>query len=206
MKRPLQDQQGARFISMRDSEGSYAYRFTWTTEVFATRVDEEGELQTERIITQSFLDFVLKNVGKKTLLRIRNPGRTVTNLLNALEAEVGFGFWVKPVELLPYADELLKGSARKTDLIGLKITNVAISENILSRMEFVSKQSIDRAQIQSMLSRTHTLEFSSYEIYLESHKGQISFMRTGLIKVSQQLEKWAIEVIEGRKFIAAHAS
>lgn len=196
LRRPFERENGCGFMRLNDPREPLAVRYIWTTEVFATRVNEAGEPQVETLVSESYVDFILKKIRGSTVLRVRNPSRSLSGLFNAIEKEAGFGFWVKGIELLPRASRLLSGDVRQVKLVGLKITNVIMGGDILARMEFLSKEGIQPAVLRETLELSHTVEFSSYDVLVGSHKGQIAFMRTGLVKVSQQLEQFVVEIVE----------
>jgi hypothetical protein len=75
-----------------DSLDGPSYRFLWRTTVTVTRLDDDGAPTTGEIESVGFTDFRVSEIENKLFLRIENPGRSVRELLNALELIFGMGF------------------------------------------------------------------------------------------------------------------
>lgn len=196
LSEPFRENSEYGFISHSDPFENNRFRFAWKTSIFASSFNNEGEVNRQQIFSFSFIEFSIREVGSKIFIRIKNPTRSLLDFWNAMEKILGFGFWVKPIDVVPLGNNLIRSKFPDFKLIGLKLTNVLIGKNILARMEFVSKQEIIHGEVEKYLSQPHTLEFSAYEIFYQGTKAQISFHRTGLLKVSDNMSSLLTDLME----------
>lgn len=179
-----------------DMTGVPRFRFLWRTRLVVTRFDDEGAPLYEEIATVSFTDFAVISIEDHLFIRIENPGRSIRELLNALESIIGIGFVVKqltfekinPTELLLDIDAVT--------LVRLRIVGALVGRDIVARMEFVSKQGISIENIEPIRSMRYRIDSASYELVQGGLRGQLFYSANGTIKVSGQLAPRLVYVVE----------
>lgn len=188
------------FIATGATAHELSGRYFWKSEVEATNFDNFGNEVVERFSTVSFLEFAFCIEGDQSYIRVKNPGRSVTAFANSIEAIAGLGFWVESVNLLELIGGAISHSVEQLKLVGLKATNVAISEKVVARVEFASKENIEEIVLKDYLRHPHVLEYCAFEILHHGVRGQASFSRTGQVKVSDQLAPLVIGIVEQTLF------
>lgn len=190
----LETNQG--FMTVTGAWGQPLYRFLWRSKVVVTQFDDEGVPHYQEVATVNFTDFAVLNIGDDMFLRIESPGRSIRDLLNALESLVGLGFTCKPVTFAKTKPTSVFENSEVTKLIGLKITDAVLGKDLLARMEFSSKEGITLEKLTVLDGVHHKTDSASYELIYAGVRGLLSFSSTGMVKVSGQLAPRMIHFIE----------
>lgn len=172
------------------------YRFLWRSRVVVTKLDFEGFPTYEQIDSVSFTDFALVEVDELTFLRVENPGRSVRDLLNALETLVGIGFTVKPITFDKGQPSTVFTSVDASKLVGLKVVGAVLADDLVARMEFVSKQGMNVESMTVLDGLKYKVEHAVFEIFLGGLKGQIAFAANGTVKISGQVAPKLVGLVE----------
>lgn len=192
MEHPLINDQDFGFVYVDDSK----FRFLWRTKITVTRLDDSGETLFEEVETINVTSFSIVYVASDVFLRIENPGRTIRELLNALEILLGFGFTAKPLTFEHSKPTSIFEFIKVTKLVGLKIVGAVVGTDLVSRMEFASKQGMIVEDISILSNLDYKIDSAIYELVYSGIKGQMSFSSNGIVKVSGQLAPKIIHLIE----------
>lgn len=194
--RPFDSTSMYGFARVFGGSSSASYRFLWRTRVVVTKLDPEGLPTYEQVDSVSFTDFALVEIGDLSFLRVENPGRNVRDLLNALETLVGMGFTVKPVTFEKGQPATVFSSVDASKLVGLKVIGVVLADDLVARMDFVSKEGMVVENMTVLDGLKYKVEHAVFEIFLEGLKGQISFSANGTVKISGQVAPKLISLVE----------
>ena len=194
--RPFESASMSGFARVPGAVGGPSYRFLWRSRIVVTRLDAEGSPTYEQIDSVSFTDFALVAVGDLTFLRIENPGRNVRDLLNALETLVGMGFMVKPVVFDKGQPSTVFRSVDASKLVGLKIVGAVLTDDLVARMEFASKEGMRVEKVTVLEGLKYKVEHAVFELVLGGLRGQISFAANGTVKISGQVAPKLIGLVE----------
>lgn len=173
-----------------------SYRFLWRSRVVVTKLDPEGIPTYEQIDSVSFTDFALVKIGDLTFLRVENPGRNVRDLLNALEILAGMGFTVKPVTFDKGQPTTVFSSVDASKLVGLKVVGAVLADDLVARMEFVSKDGMVVENMPVLDGLKYKVEHAVFELVLGGLKGQIAFTANGTVKISGQVAPKLVSLVE----------
>lgn len=195
-KHPLVANANQGFTRVEGSLGAPIFRFLWRSKVVITQFDDSGAPSYQEVATVNFTDFAIVSIEGSTFLRIENPGRSIRDLLNAIEALVGLGFTCKPVTFENTKPTTVFEKIETIKLIGLKVIGVVLEEDLVARMEFASKQGITLDKLTILEGVPHKIESASYELIYEGVKGQLAFTSNGTVKVSGQLAPRLIHLVE----------
>jgi hypothetical protein len=195
-KYPLVANSNQGFTKIESSLGAPNYRFLWRSKVVITQFNDSGIPAYQEVSTVNFTDFAIVSIEGATFLRIENPGRSIRDLLNAIEALVGLGFTCKPVTFESTKPTTVFEKIETIKLIGLKVIGVVLEEDLVARMEFASKQGITLDKLAILEGVPHKIESASYELIYQGVKGQLAFTSNGTAKVSGQLAPKLIQLVE----------
>lgn len=195
-KHPLHPAAERGFIAVEGLLGRSSYRFVWRATIYATQLDGEGNPSYQEVSTVNFTDFSIIQLKGQIYLRVENPGRTIRDLLNALEGAVGLGFACKAIDFEHAKPVILFKQVEVAKLIGLRIVNASFGQDIVGRMEIASKQGIRPDQIDILRGVPHRVDSASYELIHEGIKGQLTIGSNGTVKISGQLAPKLLSLIE----------
>ncbi len=167
------------FSKFVNSITPHSYRFFWRTKIVITQFDESGNPFYQQMDSINFVDFVLLESLNKILLRIENPGKSVRDLINAFESIFGLGFTCKLLSFKNVSPTRVLQTADLVRIIGLKVFGTAINEDIVTKMEFASKQGMKLEKIPQLKGLTHIIEYITYEILFEGVKGCLTIHSNG---------------------------
>jgi len=180
----------------RAPNGGTSYRYLWRSRVVVTKMDAEGTPIYEQIDSVSFTDFAVVELGNLIFLRIENAGRNIRDLLNALETLVGMGFTAKPVTFDKERPSSIFNSVDYSKLIGLKVVGAVLADDLVARMEFVSKEGMVVENMDVLSGLKYKVDLAVFEIVLSGLRGQISFAANGTVKISGQIAQKLISLVE----------
>lgn len=184
------------FTKAEGSLGGLIYRFLWRSKVVITQFDDSGAPAYQEVTTVNFTDFAIINIEGITFLRIENPGRSIRDLLNAIEALVGLGFTCKPVTFEGSKPTTVFEEIETIKLIGLKVIDAVLDEDLVARMEFASKQGITLEKLTILEGVPNKIESASYELIYEGVKGVLAFTSNGTVKISGRLAPRLLHLVE----------
>lgn len=184
------------FSRIESTIGAETFRFLWRTTVVVTRFDDEGTPAYEEVASINFTDFSIVSVDGVIFLRIKNPGRNIRDLLNALETLMGLGFTSKPLTFDKAKPTTVFESVETTRLVGLKVVGAVIDEDLVARMEFASKQGMNVENMKLLKGLRYQVNSAAFELFYEGVRGQMAFASNGLVKVSGQLAPRLVYLIE----------
>lgn len=189
------DSESTYGFSRTSSDGA-SYRYLWRSRVIVTRLDAEGTPTYEQIDSVSFTDFAVVELGSLIFLRIENAGRNIRDLLNALETLAGLGFTAKPVTFDKGRPFSVFNSVDSSKLVGLKVVGAVLADDLVARMEFVSKEGMVVENIEALSGLRYKVDLAVFELVLSGLRGQIAFSASGTVKISGQLAPKLISLIE----------
>jgi hypothetical protein len=193
--RPFSPNAAFGFYFIEGTTGSPSYRFLWRTKIMVTQFDD-GAPSYQEVASVSFTDFAVICVEGSTFLRIENPGRNTRELLNALEALVGFGFTSKAVTFEKVKPSLVFENVGSIKLVGLKVVGAVIKEDLVARMEFASKEGMLIDELKFLEGLRYKVDFASYVLLYEGVRGQLAFSAGGTVKISGPLAPMLVHLIE----------
>lgn len=175
--------------------GSDELRFFRRGTVFVENYDKLGERSVQEVHVVSSMNIRAFEGGSSTLIRIKNPGRTIRPLFNILERSVGFGFSVTPVTFEGAQLAVIeKADVRK--LVSLKVTDVVIGKDCLARMEFVSRDGLDVEKISFLRKLSYRKDLIKYELSFAGVKGVMTCSAGGAVKVSGGASERIVSLLE----------
>ncbi|MDZ4350010.1 hypothetical protein [Acidovorax sp. BoFeN1] len=186
----------ASFGFSRAPSGGASYRYLWRSRVVVTKLDAEGAPTYEQIDSVSFTDFAVVELGDLIFLRIENAGRNIRDLLNALETLAGMGFTAKPVTFDKERPSSIFNSVDSSKLIGLKVVGAVLADDLVARMEFVSKEGMVVESMEVLAGLKYKVELAVFELVLSGLRGQIAFAANGTVKISGQIAPKLISLVE----------
>lgn len=184
------------FARILGDVGGASYRFLWRSRVVVTKLDPDGAPTYEKIDSVSFTDFSLVEVGELIFLRVENPSRNIREMLNALETLVGMGFTAKPVVFDKGHPSTVFRAVDASKLVGLKVVGAVLADDLVSRMEFVSKEGMAVENMTVLAGLKYRVEHAVFEVFLGGLKGQIAFAANGTVKISGQIAPRLIGLVE----------
>lgn len=195
-KHPLEPKSNQGFTRVNGSLGFPVHRFLWRSKVVVTQFDDSGAPFYQEIATVNFTDFAILNIDKQSFLRIENPSRSIRELLNAIESLVGLGFTCKQVTFEKKKPTTVFESIDVIKLIGLKVVDAVLDEDLVARMEFASKQGITSEKLTVLNGIPYKTDSASYELIYGGIKGVLSFNSNGAVRVSGELAPRLVHLIE----------
>ena len=193
---PLGKSNDGSFTRVNGTFGHLIHRFLWKTKVFVTQFDENGEPSYQEVTTTNFTDFAILAIDNSVFLRAENPGRSIKNLLNALESLIGLGFTCNPVAFQKKKPTSVFESIDLIKLVGLKVTEAVLKGGIVARMEFASSDGINPERLTVLDGVPHKIESASYEFIYGGLRGLLSLNSSGTVKASGPLAPKLIHLIE----------
>lgn len=172
------------------------YRFLWRSELTITNYGRNGLPKYERIQTVNFVDFSYIVRNGTSYLRLENPGRNVRNLLNALEAMLGFGF---TAQLLAFDKHTPKTVFKGTDFVRLtsaKLVGAVVNQDVVARIEFASKEGMALDKLAILSGLNYKTDFASYELSYRGVRGNFSYSTAGVVKIGGQLAPRLLALLE----------
>lgn len=144
------------------------------------------------------LDFVASVKRGMCLLRIRDTSRAAGSLISFLSRAAGFGFVACPLQARAVvgAERELFRSFDSYRLVGLKLSDVAVSPSVLGRFEFVSRFGIAIADIDEQLLARSRISMARFELVRMGVPGTLGVYSSGRITVSGQLSDWLMDFVE----------
>jgi len=194
--RPLTQDSSFGFVHKENQTGASLFRFLWRTKVVITRFDDGDRPSYEEVASISFTDFSIVVAEGVTFLRIENPGRNMRDLLNALESILGLGFTSKPLTFDKAKPTTVFEHVDVTKLVGLKVVGAVVDEDLVARMEFVSKQGMVVENMKLLDGLRYNVDSAVFELIFEGVRGQLAFASSGLVKVSGALAPKLVHLIE----------
>lgn len=192
---PFINQRGYGFSSNRDEFGDTAYRFIYRTNLTITTVDEDGTLVHKEIPSTDFIDFTLLYIGMSVFMRVVNPGRSIRDLLNALESQIGLGFVCKPITFSKIQPTEIFTDNYETKLVGLKVSGM-VDNDLGTKIEITSTDGMSIENIKLLNEIRYTLTSAVLEVLFEGIRGQVTITATGLVKISGKLKPKLLGEIE----------
>lgn len=171
-------------------------RFYWKSKLTVTNFDDLGNATYSNVININFYDFTILDIEDKLFLRIENPGRSSRELFNAIETIMGLGFVTEPVLFKTFDPVKVFPNIDSLKLIGLKVKDVVLSDDLVSRMEFSSKLGINPNQLMVLNGSKYEIDTGVYEITHESASGQLSIASNGLVKINGHLTPKLLHELE----------
>lgn len=193
-KRPFEP--GADYGFSQTSNDGTSYRYLWRSRVVVTKLDDEGSPIYEQIDSVSFTDFSIITLAGSIFLRLENPGRSVRDLFNTLETLIGIGFTAKPITFEKRQPSTVFNSVDSARLIGLKIVGAVLSNDLVARMEFASKEGMTIDKIEVLRELQYKVEHAVFEVVFSGLKGQIAFAANGSVKISGQIAPKLVNLVE----------
>ncbi|SDM52347.1 hypothetical protein SAMN05428957_10753 [Oryzisolibacter propanilivorax] len=187
---------GSTYGFARAPSGGAFYRYLWRSRVVVTKLNSEGAPTYEQIDSVSFIDFAVVELGNLIFLRIENAGRNIRDLLNALETLVGIGFTAKPVTFDKERPSSVFNSVDSSRLIGLKVVGAVLADDLVARMEFVSKEGMVVEKMDVLSGLKYKVDLAVFELVLSGLRGQIAFAANGSVKISGQIAPKLISLVE----------
>lgn len=183
-------------FSLIEDASSGRFRFWWKTQIAIARFDENGEPSFEHVASVNYIDFELFRAGKHLVLRVENPGRSCRDLLNAMEAVFGYGFYCKAItfERLHYPS-FFKGFG-PANLVGLKVVGALPSQGLLARVDLVSKEGMREREIPLLRGMKYKTEQAIFEIVFHGTRGQIAITSSGLIRTTGHLAPMLLDLVQ----------
>lgn len=194
--RPLTKGKNFGFSRFESSFGELKFRFLWRANLIVTKLDEQGTPFHEEVATVNFTDFSVIHLGGNVFLRVENPGRNIRDLLNAIESLVGLGFTSKPLTFQKAKPTTIFDNVDVAKLVGLKVVDVVVDEDLLAKMEFASKEGMAGEEMKLLEGLNYKVDYAAFELIYEGVRGQATFVSSGVVKLSGPLTPKLLALIE----------
>lgn len=193
---PFSTTSDSGFLRLETMEDESRFRFFSRSTLVVTRVDEHGNTSFDEISTIRYTDFALLVREEGSFLRLENPGLNLRELLNAIESHTGLGFTCRPITFEKGRFHYIFRDIEVKKLVGLKIAGAVVEEDVVARMEFVSKQGVVAENIRVLEGVKYTIESAVFEVICEGVRGRVAYNASGVVKVSGQLAPLIVHLIE----------
>ncbi|MFM0658665.1 hypothetical protein [Paraburkholderia sediminicola] len=193
---PLTSEAECGFRSRPSDELGTCIRFAWRSTVSAMAFDEDGNPTTEAVSTVNFVDLKFFTRGSSTFLRVDNPGKSVRTLMNELGRIAGYGFSILPILFSDAEPPPFFAEFDQIRLVGLKLINVVFDRHVVGRVELASKEGIDLQAVWDTTGKTYVVDTAVYEVMARMIRGQLSFSKGGLVKVTDRLAPQFLHLFE----------
>lgn len=190
------DEAASGFAIDRSESNRISGNFISRTSLKILRVQPDGSTGLEDVGAISLLPFEIFTRGKSDWLKIFDPPRSTRDLTNALERVIGMGFFVEPVI---FSYETFKSMLQKVDecrLVSTKGIAALHESGALARIELASKDGIALDKIPLLKGLEYIVDTAVYEVNLRRERGQVSFSRSGMVRINGRLSPRIMELIE----------
>jgi hypothetical protein len=171
-------------------------KFFRRVEILVPEIDARGAEATRAVESITSVEFELVELAGKTLLRVANPGRNMQALMSNVERVVGSGFSAR---LLTFGESQPNSILSKADIkriVGVKLVNIAVTNDCIGRMELASKGGIDVKKLPLLRGLKYKTDYMKYEIVIAGERGAFSFSSSGLVKVSGALSSLIVQELQ----------
>ncbi|WWW36386.1 hypothetical protein V8017_05595 [Stenotrophomonas rhizophila] len=134
------------------------------------------------------------------VLRVNDSSRISGAFIALLSRAVGFGFSSKLLQGAP----ILGKESRVFEefdsyrLVGLKLSDVVASSNVVARLEFASKYGMQPSDIPMIPSSGYKVSMAKYDVVRAGVSGTVSYFASGRFSVTGRLQDWLIGFIQER--------
>lgn len=184
------------FIHLSSFDEEIRYRFFSRQTLQVSSIDQDGRESSEEIVTLKHVDFSLLVRGSVTLLRVSEPSHSVRELLNSFEVHTGLGFYVVPLAFSFTSLKQLFVAEYSTEVLGVKVSELALSDSLLAKVELSSKKPLSLDEIDFLKGHRYQVDSADFVIRDSNVKSKISFSKTGLLKVSGELTTEVIKLVD----------
>lgn len=160
------------------------------------QAQSDGSPTEVEVTTISLQPFVIFAKAEKYWLRVSDPPRSTRDLTNALERAIGMGFFV---ETVIFSHEAFKSILKNVDdcrLVSTKGIAALHESNTLARIELVCKDGVILETMSLLKGLAYVVDTAAYEISYRRERGQLSFSKSGLVRINGRLSEHIIELIE----------
>jgi hypothetical protein len=193
---PLTSESECGFRARSSDEPGTSVRFVWRSTVSAIAFDDEGNPTTQAVSTLNFVDLKFFTRGSATFLRVDNPGKSVRMLMNELGRIAGYGFSIQPILFKDAEPPSFFAEFDQIRLLGLKLINVVFDRHVVGRVELASKEGIDLQSVWDTTGKAYVVDTAVYEVMARMSRGQLSFSKGGLVKVTDRLAPQFLHLFE----------
>jgi len=173
-----------------------AFRFFKRTEVLIEQYDASGKQTYSKVESVTAVTIVLVESQSHTLLRVCNPGRNMQALMMALQRVMGFGFSSKGVIFESLCPHSVLQRVDVSKLVGLKLTNVAVTSDCVGRMEFASKEGMNLSGFPLLKGLKYKQDHVKYELLHKGVRGHVSLSASGLVRIGGALTPLILSLVE----------
>lgn len=183
------------FVLLEKNKTRCDLQYRWLTNIEAVTLNN-GEVSTNIISVINVVNFSLFEKNKNFWIKVKNPPRSLKELLLALELVFGFGFTIEVVLLKPQVLEAILNKLDDHKLISFKANGSVVELQTIFRLEAASKIGINIDSLKILVGTKYALDQSSYEVSHKGYKGQFSSASNGTMKVSGDISPFLLNLIE----------
>lgn len=165
------------------AESNDAIRFHRRVQLLVPELDQHGAEGSRLVEAVSSVEFSLREIGGNALLRILNPGRNMQALMSSIELAVGRGFSARSLSFEETRPISILNKADVKRIVGMKLINVAVTNDCIGRIEFASKGGIEISKLPLLRGLKYKVDYVKYEIVVNGERGAFSYASSGLVKV-----------------------
>ena len=184
------------FSSLEESSLRIEGEFLAKSRLNILRAHPDGTSSYEVIDAISSNRFSIFERGKNIWLRIADPPRSSRYMTDALERSIGMGFFASPVIFTEDTFNEILQNVDQCRLIGAKGIAPLPSSNAVARIEIASKDGLEFGKIKMLDGLNYSIDSALFEIVYQREKGQVSFAKNGLVKISGHLSPRILSLIE----------
>jgi len=159
-------------------------------------IQTDGSTAEEIVSSVTLLAFSIFSKSNKTWLRVSDPPRSTRELTNALERAIGMGFFAESVLFSHATFNSILERVDECRLISTKGIAVLHESNALARIEIASKDGIILDGLPLLKGLEYAVDTATFEVTFRREKGQVSFTKSGLIRVNGRLSEHIVELVE----------
>lgn len=160
------------------------------------QVQPDGSTAEEIVSTITLFAFSIFSRSNKTWLRISDPPRSARELTNALEQAIGMGFFAESVFFSHATFNSILERFDECRLISTKGLAALHESNAIARIEIACKDGIDLERLPILKGLEYVVDTAAFEVTFRREKGQLSFTKSGLVRVNGRLSEHIVELIE----------
>ncbi|GGA16417.1 hypothetical protein [Dyella nitratireducens] len=195
-KYPLLAESEFGFTPLEDDGQIQKLRFLWRTKVVVTRISDEGVPFNEEFASVNFLDFAIIFRDVRSYFRLENPGHGGKHLFNAIETISGLDFTCEPMKFQFSNPAEIFGGVESAKLTGLSVSGAVVTQDLVARLEFASKQGMDVEKIRWLKGVEYRIDSSAFEVTYRGLKGHVTLSSGGTMKVSGALSPRLVTQVE----------
>lgn len=187
----------AGFLPLPDTVmGCLDFRFLWRSSIVTVGFDDFGNQIRNVFNNVEQISVRFLRSGDRLFIRIVDPPRTTRELFNMLEFAAEGGISVEHHVFSSKDQSIILKKFDSYRLVGIRGTGSSVEHRFVARVELASKDGIQLDRLKFLQKLQFSADHSSYEVMEDGFVGQLTFMRTGLVRVGGAILPYVVAQLE----------